>query len=91
MRSVCAASSLSTTSSSSGRRRPRSTLPLSVGLRLDLLVDGRLVVEVKAVERTLPLHKAQVITYLRIANKQLGLLLNFNVVQLKNGITRVIA
>ena len=58
--------------------------------RLDLLVGGRLVVELKAVEALAPVHKAQVITYLKILNLELGLLINFNTTLLKDGIKRVI-
>jgi GxxExxY protein len=58
--------------------------------RLDLLVGGRLVVELKAVEMLTPLHVAQVRTYLKITNLKLGLLINFNSIILKDGIKRVI-
>jgi len=58
--------------------------------RIDILVDGKLVVELKAVEQALPVHKAQVVAYLRALNLPLGLLLNFNVPLLKSGIHRVI-
>ena len=63
----------------------------SVGeCRLDFIVDHRLVVEVKAVERIDPVHRAQVLTYLRITNCRLGLLVNFNVALMKQGIKRII-
>jgi GxxExxY protein len=58
--------------------------------RIDLLVADRLVVELKAVAELTPLHKAQVKTYLKIANLKLGLLINFNVILLKDGIKRII-
>ena len=58
--------------------------------RLDFLVGGRLVVELKAVEELSKLHKAQVLTYLRITGHKLGLLINFNTIMLKDGIKRVI-
>jgi GxxExxY protein len=58
--------------------------------RLDFIVDRRLVVEVKAVERIEPVHKAQVLTYLKITNCRLGLLVNFNVALMKQGIKRII-
>ena len=58
--------------------------------KLDLLVGGRLVVELKAVETLTPLHTAQLRTYLRITKLQLGLLINFNSIILKDGIKRVI-
>jgi GxxExxY protein len=62
-----------------------------VGLRrIDLIVADRLVVELKAVEQQTPLHKAQVLTYLRITGLKLGLLINFNTILLKDGIRRII-
>jgi GxxExxY protein len=60
------------------------------GLRLDLLVGGRVVVELKSVERLLPVHDSQILTYLKLARIRLGLLLNFNVVLMKQGIRRII-
>lgn len=60
------------------------------GFRLDLLVDDKLIIEVKSCEKNLPIHKAQLITYLKLAQKPLGLLINFNEQLLKNGIERVI-
>lgn len=59
-----------------------------VGYRVDLLVEGELIVEVKAVEAVAPVHVAQLVSYLRLSNKRLGLLLNFNVVSLRDGIYR---
>jgi len=64
-------------------------LTLEGGLRIDLLVADRLIVEVKAVDALLPIHKAQLLTYLRLSALRLGLLINFNVVRLKDGIQRV--
>jgi GxxExxY protein len=58
--------------------------------RLDLLVADQLVVELKAVEALLPVHKAQVISYLKVTKLRLGLLVNFNVPVLRNGIQRII-
>jgi GxxExxY protein len=58
--------------------------------QLDLLVEGELVVELKAVERLLEIHRAQVISYLKATGAQLGLLINFNTPVLKDGIRRVI-
>ncbi len=57
--------------------------------RLDLLVGGILIVEIKAVESLSPLHTAQLIAYLRATDKQLGLLINFNVRRLKDGVKRI--
>jgi len=64
---------------------------MDAGFRIDLLVEQLIVVEVKAVETALPIHQAQLLTYLRLSGFQLGLLINFNVRLLKNGIHRVIA
>ena len=58
--------------------------------RLDLLVDDRLIVELKTVEQLMPVHSAQVISYLKASGLQLGLLINFNVAVLKQGIKRVV-
>ena len=61
---------------------------LDCGYRVDLLIDGRLIVEIKAVEKVLPIHEAQLQTYLRVGGWEVGLLINFNVKALKDGITR---
>jgi len=58
--------------------------------RIDLIVEGRLIVELKACEAVTSVHRAQVITYLRVTGHQLGLIINFNVVVLKDGVKRVI-
>jgi GxxExxY protein len=63
---------------------------LDCGFRVDFLVEEKIVVELKSLEHILPLHKAQVLTYLRLLGKQLGLLLNFTVPLLKQGIRRCI-
>ncbi len=63
---------------------------LRTRLRLDLLVEGTLVVELKAVPEVLPLHRAQLLTYLRLTGHPLGLLINFNVEYLVRGVRRVI-
>jgi GxxExxY protein len=60
------------------------------GLRLDLVVENRVIVEVKAVERLAPLHAAQLLSYLRLSDRQVGLLLNFNVRHMRQGIKRVV-
>ena len=62
---------------------------LGDGFRLDLLVDDRLLVEIKAVDALLPIHEAQLLTYLRLAEKRFGLLINFNEKTLKGGVRRV--
>jgi GxxExxY protein len=63
---------------------------LESGLRLDFLVEDCVVVELKAVEQLLPLHKAQVLTYLKLSGHRLGLLINFNSALIKDGIKRII-
>jgi GxxExxY protein len=65
-------------------------MTLDAGLRLDLLVEDRLVVELKAVEALLKVHQAQLKTYLKLSGHPLGLLINFNVPLIKDGIERVI-
>jgi GxxExxY protein len=65
-------------------------LHMDSGYRMDLLVENTIIVEIKCVETLLPIHKAQLLTYLRLSNKPLGLLLNFNVVHLRHGIKRVL-
>ncbi|MEJ2725652.1 MAG: GxxExxY protein [Deltaproteobacteria bacterium] len=62
----------------------------SLGYRLDLLVENRVIVELKSVEQVRDVHKKQLLTYLRLTNKELGLLINFNAALLKDGITRII-
>ena len=66
------------------------SIQLNVGYRLDLLVEKRLIVEVKAVESLLPIHKAQVLTYLKLSKLQLALLINFNSYVLKQGLKRIV-
>jgi GxxExxY protein len=63
---------------------------LAVGYRLDLVIEDTLIVEIKAVDTILPVHRAQLLSYLRLSNKRVGLLLNFNVIRLKDGFTRVV-
>lgn len=60
------------------------------GQRLDLLVDGRLILELKAVEQILPIHEAQIMSYLKALNLRAGLILNFNVKQMRLGIKRLV-
>ena len=59
------------------------------GYRIDLLVDDQVIVELKAVDRILPIHEAQLLSYLKMSNLKIGLLLNFNVTRLKHGIKRL--
>ena len=61
-----------------------------VGYRLDLLVENSVIVEIKSVEALNDVHLAQLLTYLKLSDRNLGLLINFNVARLKNGIRRVV-
>jgi GxxExxY protein len=61
---------------------------LDAGYRLDLLVDGTVIVEIKAVEKLQPIHEAQLLTYLRLSGKKVGLLINFNSLRLMDGLLR---
>jgi GxxExxY protein len=63
---------------------------LDCGYRLDLVVEDEIIVEIKAVEKLLPIHEAQLLSYLRLANKKVGLLMNFHVSVLKNGLKRIV-
>ncbi len=63
---------------------------VEAGFRIDLLVDEKIIVELKAVESILPVHRAQLMTYLRLTGLRVGLLLNFNVNILKQGLQRVV-
>jgi len=63
---------------------------LDCGYRIDLLVSGDLIVEVKSVETLLPIHEAQILTYMRLAKVPIGLLTNFNLMKLRNGIKRFV-
>jgi GxxExxY protein len=63
---------------------------LKLGFRADIVVEDKVVVEIKSVEAVAPVHKKQLLTYLRLMDRRLGLLINFNVVLIKNGITRVV-
>ena len=63
---------------------------IDAGFRIDLIVAGLVVVEIKATETILPIHQAQLLTYLKLSGYQLGLLLNFNVRLIKDGIRRLV-
>ena len=63
---------------------------IDLGYRLDLLVEGRVVVEVKAVEKLADIHRAQLLSYLRLGGYRLGYVLNFNVLRMKDGIGRLV-
>jgi GxxExxY protein len=63
---------------------------LDIGYRIDILIAGALILEVKAVEAIAPVHKAQLLSYLKLSGCRLGLLFNFNVVRMKDGIVRMV-
>lgn len=63
---------------------------LDTGYRADLVVEDAVLVELKSIETILPVHKAQLLSYLRLSHKRIGLLINFNVAHLRDGITRII-
>ncbi|HEX3229195.1 MAG TPA: GxxExxY protein [Pyrinomonadaceae bacterium] len=66
------------------------TVRMELGFRADLIVESKVVVEIKSIETIAPVHKKQLLTYLRLTDKRLGLLINFNVDLIKNGIARVV-
>ena len=63
---------------------------LEMGFRADLIVDGKVIVEIKSIDAIAPVHKKQLLTYLRLTGKRLGLLINFNTDLIKDGITRLV-
>ena len=63
---------------------------LEVGYRIDLLVENQVIVELKSVDSLLPIHQAQVLSYMKMSNKKVGLLINFNVTLLKDGVRRLV-
>lgn len=65
-------------------------IKLDAGYRIDLLINGQIILELKAVDEIAPIHKAQVMTYLKLSGLKLALLLNFNVIDMKKGINRII-
>ncbi len=65
-------------------------IKLDCGYRADLIVEDKIVIELKTVDEFNPVHEAQILTYLKFADKKLGLLINFNVLRLKDGIKRYI-
>ncbi len=64
-------------------------IQIDTGYRIDLLVEKEVIVELKAVEKLLPIHQAQLLTYLKLSQKKVGLLINFNSLRLKYGIKRI--
>lgn len=65
-------------------------LKMEMGFRADLMINNKVIIEVKSVEQIAPVHKKQVLTYLRLTKLKLGLLINFNEALMKDGITRVV-
>lgn len=65
-------------------------LEIPAGYYIDLLVEGKIIVELQAVEQILPVHKAELLTYLKLYNRRLGLLINFNVPRIRDGIERLV-
>ncbi len=63
---------------------------LDCGYRLDLVVEDEIIVEIKAIEKLLPIHDAQLLSYLRLTRKKVGLLMNFHVPVLKDGLKRIV-
>ncbi len=63
---------------------------LECGYRIDLIIEDKVIVELKAVDSLHPIHSAQLLTHLRLSHRKLGLLINFNVIHLKDGIKRVV-
>lgn len=63
-------------------------IKLDAGYRIDLLVENKVIIEIKSVDAIADIHKAQLMTYMKLANIKLGLLINFNVIRLKDGIIR---
>lgn len=91
---VCLAAELSTSRIAFEKQVP---LPiqyrgqhLDCGYRLDLVVLDRVIVELKSVDQTAPIHRAQLLSYLRLSGKPIGLLVNFNVTRLTDGVTRLV-
>ena len=64
-------------------------IDLAIGFLADIIVEEKVIIELKSVESIHPVHKKQLLTYIRLADKRLGLLINFNEILIKNGITRI--
>ena len=77
---------------SASRRIPvvYGTIRIDIGFRADLIVEDRVIVEIKSVEALAPVHKKQLLTYLKLDDKRLGLLINFNAALIKDGMTRIV-
>ena len=67
-----------------------SEIRFDIGFRLDIIVNDKVIIEIKSVEALQDVHHKQLLTYLKLTNKKLGLLINFNIVSLKDGIVRIV-
>ena len=65
-------------------------IALECGFRADIIVENNIILELKAVEKILPIHQAQLITYLKLTGLKMGFIFNFNVIRLKDGIRRIV-
>jgi GxxExxY protein len=65
-------------------------MQIANGFRADLIIEDKVILELKSVEKVIPVHKKQLLTYIRLADKRLGLLINFGAPLIKHGITRVV-
>lgn len=65
-------------------------MKMEIGFRADLIINNKVIIEIKSVEHVLPVHKKQLLTYLKLTDLKLGLLVNFNEALIKNGITRIV-
>ncbi len=65
-------------------------IKMDLGFRADMIVEDKVIIELKSVENIMPVHKKQLLTYLKLTGMKLGLLINFNVELIKNGITRIV-
>ena len=65
-------------------------LKMDIGFRADLIVENKVIIEIKSIEQLAPVHKKQLLTYLKITRLKLGLLINFNEALIKDGITRIV-
>ncbi|HPT40684.1 MAG TPA: GxxExxY protein [Candidatus Paceibacterota bacterium] len=65
-------------------------IKMDIGFRADLIVENKVIIEIKSIEQLAPVHKKQLLTYLKITKLKLGLLINFNEALIKNGITRIV-
>ena len=66
-------------------------ITLNIGFRADIIVDDKVLIELKSVDKLLPIHHKQLLTYLKLSNLKLGLLINFNTILIKDGIKRIIS